>query len=350
MIRIKTPLIYQNGRGAWERTGIAGLSWGCRSPERQHSRSGDRHSQAHAILRFHSKSQRLAWQFAGIVNAYKIGDIGAALRRNYEPDYNKMIRGIAKYVYETLLPERMKTNLDIFRYLRMERIDGITEKNVLILAPHPDDETVGCGGTIRAYRQVGAHITCVYMTDGRRGNPDYDENTLVEIRRSEARKVAEILGIDRTVFLENHDEELAVTAETVGQLTRILEDVRPEAVFLPFFTDNHPDHKATSRIFLAAVKQMKTNPMCHTWGLWTPLPYFNVTVDITPYIDSKKEALEAYRSETERFDLVGAALGFAKYYYVISGGKGKTGWTEVFLAFPAREFIRLGEMLEWRHR
>ena len=258
-----------------------------------------------------------------------------------------MIFELTRYVYRLLMPPRMREAMDIFRYLRAERVEGLTESRVLILAPHPDDDIVACGGTVQLYYQRGAQVACAYMTDGRKGGPACDEDELAERRREEAQEGAAIIGIDEPIFLDNRDGELAVNAETVTQLMDILRKIKPEAVFLPFLTDNHHDHRATSRIFLSAIKAERWGGRCYCWGIWTPLPYFNISADITPCIDAKKRALKAHRSQTAYFDLVGGALSFSRYNYILAGGKERKGWTEVFLACPAAEFVRLAEAIEW---
>jgi len=154
-----------------------------------------------------------------------------------------------------------------------------------------------------------------------------------------------MVGIKNLIFFDNRDSELSAKPKTVKELIDILGDIKPEAVFLPFMLDNHPDHMATSRIFYSAIKECNRTFMCYTWGIWTPLPYFNLAVDITPYVDLKRKALEAHRSQTDVFDVVGATLGLGRYYHVFSGGKGNSGWAEVYLASPSDEFIRLGEAI-----
>src|SRR3989338_967471 len=69
-------------------------------------------------------------------------------------------------------------------------------QNVLVLAPHFDDETIGCGGTIRKHILGGNRVCVVYVTDGRKGIPDLaDKEKVTEIRKGEAKKALGILGV-----------------------------------------------------------------------------------------------------------------------------------------------------------
>jgi len=86
------------------------------------------------------------------------------------------MRGLLRYIYRRFLPLRLKQQIDIFYSLRgadilPKLIDKPAGKNILVLAPHPDDEVIGCGGTLYKHFLAGAEITVVYMTDGRKGDP-----------------------------------------------------------------------------------------------------------------------------------------------------------------------------------
>ncbi len=245
-------------------------------------------------------------------------------------------------LYRRFVPERLKRSLDPFRGLRASRPEGLNEKKVLILSPHPDDDIISCGGTLQLYKSRGAEVTAVYMTDGRKGGRKTTGDELVAIRKEEARRAAGIVGIDRLIFLQNRDGELAPTYKTVTELSDILYEIRPEAVFLPFFIDNHADHMAASRIFLLASRARSAPAaMCYSYGIWTPLPAFNLLVDITTVSAQKDRALAEHRSQLEMLDLSGAAFGLSRYYSLMSGGN---GLAEAFLACRMAEFRRLGKL------
>lgn len=258
-----------------------------------------------------------------------------------------MLRRILRYVYRQLLPADLRQSVDLFPCLRGETIrDCLSEQRILVLSPHPDDDVIGAGGTLHRYHQKGAHITSLYLTDGRAGSRTYAESELIAIRQAEARQAADIVGIDQLIFLDHRDSELALTPETLKELTQVLEKTRPEAVFLPFFLDDHADHMATNRIFLAAAERYP-NCLCYAFGLWRLLPTYNFTVDITNCIDLKKQAIQAHASQVAECDLVGGSLGISKYYSIISGRFDGTGWAEVFIRCPLREYKRLAEAVAW---
>ncbi len=254
------------------------------------------------------------------------------------------MKKLLRYIYKNLLPARISQSVDVFPCLRMPKVDGLQEKKVLVLSPHPDDDVIGCGGTLCRYHQMGAEIAVVYMTDGRKGNDRYSEDKLVSLRQEEAKRASRILGVDKLIFLDNRDSELSPSRKTITELSAILNDYKPEAVFIPFFMDNHHDHTATSQIFFSAAKSL-TSSLCYSYGIWTPLPTSNIVSDITAYLETKNLAIHEHKSQLELIDLAEAARGLSRYYSILNGGN---GYAELFIACPLNEYRRLGEALGWR--
>lgn len=254
------------------------------------------------------------------------------------------MKKLLRFIYKNFLPARISQSIDLFAHLRMPRVDGLHEKKVLVLSPHPDDDVIGCGGTLSRYHLMGAEIAVVYMTDGRKGNSRYREDELVCMRQEEARRASKIIGVNRLIFLDNRDSELTTSYRTITELSEILSDYKPEAVFLPFFMDNHHDHIATSQIFFSASKSF-TSCMCYSYGIWTPLPTFNVVSDITTYLETQILALNEHKSQLELIDLTEAAKGLSRYYSILNGGN---GYAELFIACPLNEYRRLGEAIGWQ--
>lgn len=254
------------------------------------------------------------------------------------------MKKLLRYIYKNLLPARISQSIDVFPHLRMPKMDGLQEKKVLVFSPHPDDDVIGCGGTLYQYHLMGAEIAAVYMTDGRKGNGRYREDELVCIRQEEAKRASRIIGIDKLIFLDNRDSELSPSRKTIMELSAILNDYKPEAVFLPFFMDNHPDHTATSQIFFSAARSL-TSSMCYSYGIWTPLPTSNIVSDITTCLETKILAINEHKSQLELIDLIEAAKGLSRYYSILNGGN---GYAELFIACPLNEYRRLGEAIGWQ--
>ncbi len=118
----------------------------------------------------------------------------------------------------------------------------------VVLAPHPDDETIGCGGLVRKLTLAGTVVSVVFLSDGRRGaaaarswrSDRGTEERLVERRKGEAAAAAEVLGVEGLIFLDLRDGEVYADAAAVGRLRDELARLRPDIVLLPFLTDQHP--------------------------------------------------------------------------------------------------------------
>lgn len=195
----------------------------------------------------------------------------------------------------------------------------------LVLAPHPDDETIGCGGAICAWRHAGAPVAVAFLADGGRGDPELRamptgsaaararRAALIATRREEAEAALALLGVAEAHYLGGTDGALKAEPSVVRALRRLLESVRADTVALPFLTDRHPDHVATTGILLAAMKDLRQPPQTILgYEVWAPLPVTDV-LDITAYKPTKDAALACYASQLRTIDYLAATTGLARY-------------------------------------
>lgn len=132
-------------------------------------------------------------------------------------------------------------------------------KSALVFSPHPDDECLGCGGTIIKKIQAGARVKIVHMTDGSRSHSHLiSEQDLRAIRKREALNAAAILGVDTTHFLEFKDQSLSENlASATERVADIIRTEKPQEVFIPYRREpltQATDHVATTNIVLAALR------------------------------------------------------------------------------------------------
>lgn len=227
---------------------------------------------------------------------------------------------------------------------------------MLVLAPHMDDETLGCGGSLHRHVLAGESVTIAYMTDGRKGDPELNarslpsfererlEEALAAVRREEARRATALLGVRDLRFLNNRDQELSVTPETRRQVRELIEDLAPDLVYLPFPTDHHPDHRATNRIFLSALAACRDidPPRCCGYEVWAPIEP-NCVVDITSVADTKQRALAQFRSQMANIDYTRCIMGLHAYRSMVHL-RGR-GFAEAFVLLPAEEYRRVASRL-----
>src|SRR5581483_10221463 len=164
-------------------------------------------------------------------------------------------------------------------------------RRALVLAAHPDDESLGCAGTIALLADTGTTVSLLVATDGEatRGSSLPPAQTAAR-RRAEGERSAALLGASAR-FLGMPDGCLTERrAELANAIARCIAELRPDIVFLPWFLDGHPDHRAVSDAFVTTVVGLA--PGIEAWGYetWTPLPP-NRLVDITAVVDRKRASL-----------------------------------------------------------
>lgn len=216
-----------------------------------------------------------------------------------------MIRNFLKGIYQARRDKTIAQYYELFNSFSSLTPEANSEipkrKNLLVLAPHCDDETVGCGGTLYKYHSSGSQVTVVFLTDGSMCGYSGNPKEIIVLRRQEARAAGNILGIENFIFLDSVDRRLRKTTKIVSQLSQILSEVKPDMVFLPFFLDNHPDHRVTASIFADATKSFTEVPVFF-YEIWSAL-IPNQLIDISDVIDKKVEALRCYKSQ-ESIDCV----------------------------------------------
>ncbi len=176
---------------------------------------------------------------------------------------------------------------------------------VLIIAPHPDDEVLGVGGTIAGHAQKKDEVYLVVVTCAY--TPDWTEKFIAE-RSHEVKKANQILGITKTFFLDFPTVKLDTVPqkELNDALAKVIDEVRPEAVYIPHGGDLNKDHRLVFEAALVATRPFKYTVhrvlsyeiLSETeWG--QPLGIFAPTVykDITATLSKKLEAMKAYESE-----------------------------------------------------
>jgi LmbE family N-acetylglucosaminyl deacetylase len=191
-------------------------------------------------------------------------------------------------------------------------------EKVLVLAPHMDDETIGCGGTLVLHAQRGAQITVMFLTDGRNGSSEINalygeerekrQKELIEIRTTEARSALQRLGVNRMICLDAEDGALSQCTWAAEKLRDVLRKQQPDLVYLPFYLEEHPDHRAASQVLLDAVAGTSLQFQCMGYEVWTPL-FPNCLVRIDSSVEVKKQALQEYRSQLHQCDYLHASVG-----------------------------------------
>jgi N-acetylglucosamine malate deacetylase 1 len=211
----------------------------------------------------------------------------------------------------------------------------------MVLAPHMDDESLGCGGTIARHVQAGAEVTVIFLTDGRHGGPGRDgtQGEIVDIRKEEAQRAGRVLGVRSIMFLDAEDSRLHVDTRVSKLLRDILLGERPDSVYLPSFLEHHSDHRAANSVLRDAVAGTRLDFECRGYEVWTPL-FPNCVIKIDATLDLKKRAIGCYQSQLAQMDYLHAAIGLNAHRSLALGGKSGQ-YAEAFHAWPLVEYLRL---------
>ncbi|HUJ13955.1 MAG TPA: PIG-L family deacetylase [Thermoanaerobaculia bacterium] len=185
-------------------------------------------------------------------------------------------------------------------------------ERLLVLAPHPDDEVIGCGGLVALHAREGRQVRVAIATDGAEAG---DAAT----RESESLRALSLLGQIACEFLRFHDRRLAADSDALqNRLREILNEFKPDLIAVPSPVEIHPDHVALSRAFIELVQQddslFATLAVARVAFYEVSYPIRpNALVDITRVSDTKYEAIAAHASQLALRDYVGYARGLNSY-------------------------------------
>lgn len=142
-------------------------------------------------------------------------------------------------------------------------IDDLSQ-SAIVFAPHPDDETLGCGGTIICKKAAGASVKIVFITGGSRSHAALiDRSVLREMREKEALQATKTLGIaqEDVIFLGFEDGKVGEFEAAVSdRIQQLIAAHSPQEIFVPYALEPPPDHALTYRAAMSAVAKINNPP------------------------------------------------------------------------------------------
>lgn len=201
---------------------------------------------------------------------------------------------------------------------------------VLVVAPHPDDETIGCGGAIARHVDRGDVVTVLFATSGEATTGRTPPGGARAAREAEGRAACAALGTGPPVCARLPDGRLG---QHVDDLAARIADAGAgcAAVYAPSLLDPHRDHRAANAALAAAGLPADV----YGYEVWTPSPV-DVLLDVTAVYARKERALRCYETALASVDYVRSAAGLAAYRSA-AGGLGGRGFAEGFLRLTAEE-------------
>jgi LmbE family N-acetylglucosaminyl deacetylase len=228
---------------------------------------------------------------------------------------------------------------------------------VLVLAPHPDDETFGPGGTLVHHSRQGDPIHAVFVCSGIQGDPDglFPREELAAMREKEARAAGAVLGIERFTFFgypdnlsdadyshafgdlpkEPEAQRRALVSGLAQKLVELIAADRPDVVYYPWIGEINPDHWAVGK----AVEQVReTQPAWAArisflgYEIWSACPA-DVIVDTSDTLAIKLRAVSEYKTQLayRNFDPIVCGLGAYRSLLLESGATYGEGFVGTYL-------------------
>lgn len=173
----------------------------------------------------------------------------------------------------------------------------------LVFAAHPDDEVLGCGGTITKLASEGEEVHTIIFSFGGKWPPWKKKKKITKKRIKEARKADEILGVETTRFLGLKDLEMLRDKEKATlAVKKIIRKHRPKTIFTHSINDTHPDHSFVSLVVRQAKKRAGSKAKIYMFDISSIIEIFTkkhatVIFDITSTFKTKIKALKAFKSQ-----------------------------------------------------
>ena len=173
-------------------------------------------------------------------------------------------------------------------------------QRIVVVAPHPDDDVLGMGGTIVKHRQQGDEVHVVYVTDGRRSRAlGLDEQAMARRRRAEVDAAASVLTLRAAHWmgLPEGDWEVDTARAALG---RVLATIGPDVLYAPSRIDFHPEHVRTAQALALALSDYGATPIMRIYPCQVPLTplLVNTVSDVSAVVPDLSAAIAAHATQS----------------------------------------------------
>lgn len=228
--------------------------------------------------------------------------------------------------------------------VRPERVDigDWARRGAIVFSPHPDDEVIGCGGTLLDIARGSGAVTIVQVTDGSDSAAFIDEPEEVrrQVRLDEADSVARALGARELVCLRADNRALRATPELRARFRECLERSRAGVVFAPTFSDFHPDHQTVLEILVDTMREWEGDrPLVALYEVWGLVAATHVH-PVGESIDDIESLLLRYETALKIDDYVHLVAERLLYHSYVE--LGEPGYVEAFEVLPGDRFVEIG--------
>jgi len=184
---------------------------------------------------------------------------------------------------------------------------------ILVFAPHPDDDIIGCGGSMAMHLEKGNEVFVIYVTNGDAECQQFQPDEFTKVRKQETISAAHCLGlkVENLFFLD--EKPWRLNEERIRfKLLELVRRIRPDVCYMPHTADAHLDHQIVSRIawdvinmapgrwfrrYGSTIEESFSTSVILAYEVWSPLMTPNYFEDITPFLEKKMRALKEHKSQ-----------------------------------------------------
>ena len=211
----------------------------------------------------------------------------------------------------------------------------LLKNKILIIAPHQDDEILGCGGYIRKNIEAGGLVVVLFITSGWSGvrNKKMSKKERIKIREAEAINAGKILGVKNFIFLRKNDRAIYADQTLLFDIVKTIQTIQPNIILSPHKDDADLEHQVVNKLTKEAAWLAKEGALITKlsparqlkeilfYEVWTPIKKPTVYVDNTKHIDLKIKVLMQYKSQLQQRDYISIISGLNMFRGGIKGFK-----------------------------
>jgi len=217
-------------------------------------------------------------------------------------------------------------SFDLSRYKK-------SSSSVVVISPHPDDDVIGMGGSMRLLADKGINVFSVYITDG--SSKVFKERKISEVRQKEAIEALGVVRAKAGIFLKHKSGKLSVS-KIVKKIIAVLDFIRPKTLYVTSPFERHATHLKVTEMTIKAVRQMKDYcPELWGYSVWSGAFAINKmkVVDISSVINIKKKAIGKHKSQQKYKDYASGMIGRNRYegIFLETHGKNSFEYAETFV-------------------
>ena len=202
----------------------------------------------------------------------------------------------------------METNLTPYTAVEL-----LPAESVLVFAPHPDDEAIGCGGLLAIYARNKIAVDVIFLTSG-----EFGEHGKVgaETREAESRAACQSLSVRQVNWWKEPDRGVKYHERTIEQAVAAIQQSGADLLLCPGMNEIHPDHRSTAWIVIEAARRLIAqghNIRVGMYEVGAPLHFVNALVDITSVVDDKRQAIKCYTSQLDLYSYDELIIGLNQF-------------------------------------